>query len=541
MPAIGLVLFLSALDGTIVSTALPTISERLNLTPAEYSWVGSSYMIGMSVTTPFNGRLSDIVGRKPMLYSAIITFTIFSAICGASVNATMLIVARAFQGLGGGSLVALTLIVVSDIVPVHQRGYYQGAIGGAWGVASVAGPILGGVFTEKASWRWCFYVNLPFCVAALVILFYTLNLNPVKKTSLAVLYRTFDFLGLFLLIAGSILIIIGFSNAADHTFSQPSAYGTIIGGVIAMAGAIINFFYTERVPLCPPDLFRRRTPLLFLLSSFVQAIAFLPSSYLLPQLFQGVRGVSALGAGVDMVPFAVICSVSMMAAGLINSYFRIVRPVAWFGYALSALTFGLMYRFFTYPLDRGIQVGLLILAGIGTGVVIQVPMLILQAALPLKDMAAVTSAWTLTRSLGGSIGLTIFTAVLNTQLRAKFSRIQGYGTAFTVPRDTNGYARLHRLPDGPMKDQVLNAFASSLGLCWIIMAAMYALCLVGTLPTKSYSTSHKPAVHQNDVTESEDKKPGEIDGRNQAELTRLEDEKTDMPSRQIEKAVISEV
>lgn len=137
MPALGLVLFLAALDQTIVATALPTIAEDLNSSPSEYSWVGTAYMLSSTVQTPFNGRVSDIIGRKPMLYAAIVIFTVFSALCGAAKSSSWLIIARAFQGLGGGSIIGLTSIIVSDIVPLEKRGAYQGLLGSSWGIAAV--------------------------------------------------------------------------------------------------------------------------------------------------------------------------------------------------------------------------------------------------------------------------------------------------------------------------------------------------------------------------------------------------------------------
>jgi hypothetical protein len=160
-----------------------------------------------------------------------------------------------------------------------------------------------------------------------------------------------------------------------------------------------------------------------------------------------------------------------------------VRPVAWFGYGLGAIGFGLFYHFYRYPFSLALQEGLLVVAAIGIGLSLSVPVICIQAAMPLKETGVATTAWSLTRSLGGSVGLALFTAVLNTNLRSKFAAIEGYGVDFQVPEDASGYKALQDLPDGRQKDQVLGAFADSLGLCWIIdCAVLIVALLVSAIP-----------------------------------------------------------
>ncbi|WWD20193.1 hypothetical protein CI109_104669 [Kwoniella shandongensis] len=487
MPAIGLVLFLAALDQTIVSTALPTIAQDLNSSPSEYSWVGTSYLLASSLQTPINGRVSDIVGRKKMLYAAIIIFTIASALCGAAKSSTWLIIARAFQGLGGGSIIGLTSIVVSDIVPLHKRGSYQGFLGSAWGIAAVLGPIFGGLLTEKANWRWCFYINLPTCGIALFLLVITLNLNPTHNRTFSELTSTFDFLGLGLMMASSALLIVGFSRAADYGFGDTSTYGIIIAGAVVFVLVIVNCLLTKRNAVIPARLFKNRTTLAFMIGSTLHAMAFLAFNYLLPQMLQGLRGDTPLDSGIHLLPFACCVAWMTVVAGLINSRLRIIRPVTWVGYGIAALSFGLFYKYYTSTVSYATQEGLLFIAGLGVGLSLQSPLLILQAAMPLKDMAATTAAWSLTRAMGGSIGLAIFSAILNTNIRSRFTKIAGYGTVFQVPESAQGYTALHELPAGETKDQVLEAFADSFRQCWIVGCAFFLAALVLTLWTKSYS------------------------------------------------------
>jgi len=206
-------------------------------------------------------------------------------------------------------------------------------------------------------------------------------------------------------------------------------------------------------------MFRIRTTSFFLLASLLQAMAFLPANYLLPQLFQGVRGSSALRSGLELLPFSVIVAVgtiigarlrshswlSLISAGNLNSRLRIIRPVAWVGYAMAALGFGLLYGLYRWPFSVATQEGILVIGGLGIGLSLAVPLLILQAAMPLKEMAATTSAWTLTRNLGGSIGLAVFTAVLNTQLRSS-SGYRGMVSTSRCPRAGLGIVRCKTCP-----------------------------------------------------------------------------------------------
>ncbi|ODO00769.1 hypothetical protein L198_03096 [Cryptococcus wingfieldii CBS 7118] len=511
MPSLALVMFLAALDQTIVATALPTIAEQLNASPSEYSWVGTSYMLASTLQTPINGRVSDIVGRKPLLYAAILIFTVFSALCGAAKTSTWLIVARAFQGLGGGCIIGLTSIIASDIVPLEKRGAYQGFLGASWGVASVLGPILGGVLTSKASWRWCFYINLPTCGVALLFLVFTLKLNPTRKLTLAEFRASFDFLGLLLLMMSSALLIVGFSRAADFGFDAPSSYAIIIAGGVILILAVLNFLFTQRNAIIPARMFKNRTTLFFLIGSLLHASAFLPSNYLLPQMFQGLRGDSPIQSGVHILPYSIVVAWMTVVTGQINSRLRIIRPTAWVGYAFAALGYGLFYKFYTSTASYATQEGLLVLAAVGIGSSLQSPMLILQAAMPLKEMAAATSAWSLTRMMGGSIGLAVFTAILNTEMRSKFKKIDGYGTEFTVPESASGYSALQELPDGSMKEQVMAAFADSFRLCWIIGCAFFLVALALTLWTRSYSTRRGQVTQVVPIAGDETALPADVD------------------------------
>lgn len=315
----------------------------------------------------------------------------------------------------------------------------------------------------------------------------TLKLNPPRGGTFADLRHTFDFIGLFLIMVSGSLLIVGFSFAADHGFGYKPAIALIVVGGVLFICAIINCLFTKRLAVIPARALKVRTTAFWLVGSSLHACAFIPSNLLLPQFFQGVRGADALQSGIQLLPYAIFVSLSTVVAGQIVSQFRIVRPVPWVGYAIAMVGFGAMIPTFTYTLPLSEQYGLLIIPAFGIGLSLQTPLVILQAAMPLSDMAAVTAAWTLTRSLGGSVGVSIFTAILNTEIRTKFSRIPGYGVDFVAPTSSKDYEALHAMPEGPLRDSILGAFADSFTLCWIVSIALFGGALAITLPTKAYS------------------------------------------------------
>ncbi|OCF40442.1 hypothetical protein I317_05745 [Kwoniella heveanensis CBS 569] len=487
LPTLALITFVAALDQSIISTALPTIAEEFNTTPSEYSWIGTAYLLAQVMMNPINGRLTDIVGRKPALYFAVTFLLVFSTLCATAKSATWLIVARAFAGLGGGSIVSLSLIVISDIAPLEKRGAMQGYMAAIWGIAGSGGPVLGGALTAGPGWRWCFYINLPICALALALLHFFLKLKRTPRGDVAELRRSFDFIGLLLVMSGAALIIVGFSNAADFGFGDKTAYGVIIGGVVAMAMTVVHCLTTKKNAIIPARLLKTRTPLFFTFGSFFQSLMLMPVNFLLPQFFQGVQGASSLRSGVDLIPFSIGLSVFGVIAGEITTRLHIVRPVIWTGFALTALGFGLWYAFMTSTVSYATQEGLQILPAAGIGMAVSTPMLVIQASMPAKDMAASTAAWVLMRSLAASVGVAIFTAIFNTGLRSRFSKIEGYGTLFVAPTSVEGYKAIHELPEGDIKVQVLKAFADSMRVCWIIGCALICCALALTLCTKSYS------------------------------------------------------
>lgn len=278
MLAMCMAVFLAALDVTIITTALPTISEHFHST-AGYTWIGSAFLLANSASVPSWGKVSDIFGRKPMLLLANIIFMVGSLVAALSNSIGMLIAARAIQGIGGGGLVILVNIAIGDLFPLRSRGAYYGIIGGVWAIASSIGPIIGGAFTEKVTWRWCFYVNLPLDGVAFFILLFFLDIKT-PKTPFIEGIKAIDWVGSLTIVGGTLMFLFGLQyGGVTDPWGSATVICLLVFGVVTWALFAFWEWKFAKYPIMPMALFADRSRLATLAVVFFHGFVFISGSY----------------------------------------------------------------------------------------------------------------------------------------------------------------------------------------------------------------------------------------------------------------------
>jgi EmrB/QacA subfamily drug resistance transporter len=394
-----LVLLLAALDSTIVATALPTIVGELGGLE-RLSWVVTAYLLAQTVVMPLYGKLGDLYGRKRVLQTAVLIFLAGSALCGLSRSMLQLIVFRALQGLGGGGLMVSSQAAIGDVVPPRERGRYQGIFGAAFGVASIAGPLLGGFFTTHLSWRWIFYVNLPLGVVALGVL-----ATALPSAGRRVAHRV-DYLGALLLAVALAAIVLA-TDLGGTTYPWSSA--PIVGIVAAGALALLLFLVVEKraaEPVLPLHLFGNRVFAVAGAVGLIVGFALFGAVTFLPLFLQVVRGQSPTASGLQLVPMMGGMLLTSIASGQIISRSGRYRLFPIVGTAV--MTVGLVLLSRLRPDTGAAALSLaLVVVGVGLGMVMQVLVLAVQNAVDFEDLGVATSGATLFRFIGGSVGTAV--------------------------------------------------------------------------------------------------------------------------------------
>jgi EmrB/QacA subfamily drug resistance transporter len=466
---------LAALDQSIVGTALPRIVSELGGLD-KLAWVVTGYLLTATAATPLWGKISDLYGRRPMFQAAILIFLAGSVLCGLSQNLPQLIAFRAIQGIGGGGLMALAFSIIGDVIPPRERGRYQGYFGAVFGVSSVAGPLLGGWFTDGPGWRWIFYINLPVGIAALVITSMALKLPTVRRE------HTIDYLGAALIVGGvsSLLLYLDWAGT-EYGWFAPAPLALLTAALIL---TVLFVIVEQRAaePIIPLRLFQNSVFAVGNLYGFLAGIAMFGAIIFLPFYLQAVMGMSPTESGLAMLPAVFgILSTSIVSGRLITRTGRYkIFPIL--GAAILILALLMLSRL---RVDTPFwEVALYELAfGAGLGMTMQTIVTAVQNAVEYRDLGAATSATTFFRQMGGTIGAAIFGAILANRLALHLTEQLG-PAAVAAPDDgainTNNLQAIQALPE-PIKTSVLTAYTQALDDVFLVGVPVVALAFVVAL------------------------------------------------------------
>ncbi|PWY80841.1 hypothetical protein BO94DRAFT_625966 [Aspergillus sclerotioniger CBS 115572] len=400
-----LTLFISALDQTIISTTIPTITKSLN-SAAGYTWIGASYLLAICAANPIWIRISDIWGRKPALLSTIVIFAIGSLLAATSRTMAMLIAGRAVQGLSGGGLMALVNIVISDLFSMRHRALYISATALVWVLAGTTGPVIGGALAEFVGWRWCFWINLPVCGVAFIIVLLFLDLhNP--RTNLSEGLKAVDWLGGISILAVILLLLLGL-DFGGVSFAWSSA--TVICMIVVGTVLIGMFLFVERkvarYPLMHLGVFNHWENVAVILVAAAHSMATRGAEYYLPFYFQSVKGASPTRSGVLVLPMMIAASVSDVVVGVVVHKTGRYREVIWLGSVVLTLGTGL-YVLLGVDTSLAEIIVFQVVGGVGLSLLLSTPMLAIQNTVRQGDVAVATATLGFVRSIATSLAVVI--------------------------------------------------------------------------------------------------------------------------------------
>jgi EmrB/QacA subfamily drug resistance transporter len=462
-------MLLAALDQTIVSTSLPSIVGDLG-GAGHVSWVVTSYLLAETLMTAIGGKLGDLFGRKAVFQTSVLVFIIGSAVSGAAQGLTWLVIARAVQGFGGGGLTVTATALIGDVIPLRERGRYQGALGAVFGVTTVLGPLLGGYLTDNFSWRWDFYVNVP--IGIIVILLAARTLPSVRGP----LRPLIDYAGIITIGIGSSALILATSWGGS---TYPWASGPVIGLFVVAVVALIVFVRVELravEPVLPMRLFRSQVFSICCAMSFLVGFAMLGSITFLPTFLQYVHGVSATESGIRLLPLVIgLMGTALFSATVVSRTGRYkIFPVI--GMPLMAVGFYLLSRLDEHSSTAVMSLSMFVV-GLGIGLCMQVLTLVVQSIASYRDLGVSTSGVTFFRTIGSAFGTAVFGA-----LYANFLTPRLTAALIASPSVPLGAVRspsaLHQLPDSEIQ-HIVHAYAVALDkvFIWAVPVALIGFVL----------------------------------------------------------------
>ncbi|KAF8520691.1 MFS general substrate transporter [Gautieria morchelliformis] len=510
LASLCLTLFLSALELTAVSTALPTIASELH--GSDFVWVGAAYALASSAILPMTGGLAQLFGRRPAVLGSIVFFTIGSALCGAAHSMNVLIAGRTVQGVGGGGILSFSAIVLADLVSLEERGMYAGLFGLTWSIAAAVGPVVGGSLASKGLWRWLFYLNLPICGVSAIVAAVFLDL-PIPPGTIREKVSRMDWIGNFIVITASCSTTFALTQGGVNAPWQSARILSPL--IIGLAGLVIFVVYEARwatYPLVPFSILSNRTSFSGYVQTFILPVTSLAAIYYIPVYFQACKDADAIQSGVLSLGLASIAPAAIIGGTSVKIVQR-YRPQIWTGWCLQLIGLSLL-TLVKLETPSGLAIVFCAIYGTGAGINYATQVYPVQAPLPISANAHALAFFSFMRSFAGVWGVTIGGAILQNELHRRLPQAflskfpQGVAITYSV------IPQIRDLPQ-PLKDEVRQAFIDSLRLIWNVMAGICGLGLLSTLLMKGLplhaTTDEAWALKQKEKSAKKDRESSEFD------------------------------
>ncbi|KAI9001454.1 iron permease [Trametes punicea] len=505
--------FLSAMDVTAVSTALPTITGDLK-GGSLFVWVGAAYGLAAAAILPTTGRLADILGRRPIMMTCVGFFFVGSALAGAAKSMRMLIAARTVQGIGGGGIINMASIIISDLIPLAERGAYQGLLVLTWAFAAAIGPVIGGSFAEKATWRWLFYLNLPLAGIAFTLVALFLNVRTPPGTLQEKLARI-DWVGNLLIITGTTLALIGLTwGGISFPWGSAHVLAPLIIGAVLMACFFVFEYFVPKEPTLPFDIMANRTSLSGYISTFLHGIVSISVIYYMPVYFQACQDASPIRSSVHLFATALVGSPFSLIGGVAVKAMNKYRPANYLGWIIVIIAAGL-FTLLKADSPAAMWAGFQVLSAAGGGFIWACTIFPILAPLPVTRAAAAIAFYNFCRTFAQTWGVAISASILQNELKKRLP--QEFAAQFPEGVEI-AYAAIpiiHTL-DEPLRNEVRVAFASSMAVVWKAMLGFSAggvltLLMLREVPMQKF-TNEKYGLKAGEQVQDQERGQGQGQG-----------------------------
>ncbi|KAL1653390.1 hypothetical protein SLS61_003898 [Didymella pomorum] len=481
--------FVIALDNTIIATAIPKITSVFN-SLEDVGWYGSSYLLTTTSLQPSFGKVYTYFDVKYTYLIALVIFEVGSVICAAATSSPMFIIGRAIAGAGAAALYSGGMTIIGFSVPLRKRAIYIAALSSMFGIASVVGPILGGAFTDRLSWRWCFWINLPFGGLSLAVVFFFFK-NPERKYShLPVRERLahIDMAGAVFLICAIVSLLLALQwGGFTYAWSNSKVWGTLLGFVLIIIVFIVIQFYQGDKATIPVRVFKQRTILVSCVFSALLSMALYTHIFYLPFYFQAIKGTTAEESGIRTIAYLVSITVSSIVIGALITVVGWYAPFMWFGSGVFAIGAGMLYTL-KVASPNSHWIGYQILAGFGAGAGVQIPFIAVQVVSSTKDMPTANACVLFFNSLGGALSISIAQNIfVNTLAKEvpKYSSFDPQVVASVGATNLRQYVPPDQLPG------VLHGYNNAIVTAFILAIATSCLAFLVSLGQEQKSVKGK--------------------------------------------------